>query len=98
MAIGLSITEFGGAHRRYHTQCADATDIIACQAVAAAGSSAALSSATYMVRLCGDTAMSIAFSNSQVPTASTTTTFLPANVPEYFTVRPGITISWVANT
>lgn len=69
------------------------------QIVAVSGSStasAAFSPSTHLVRLLADASCSIAFGSS--PTAALTSKLLPANVPEYFAVRPGHKVACITNT
>lgn len=100
MAIGLSITEFAGGHRRYNTQTADFGGQVTCQSVAIGAtvvSSSPLGPYTHLVRLCADASCSVIFNDSGISAITAVTyTYLPANVPEYFTVSPGMTISVIA--
>lgn len=62
---------------------------------AVSAQSAAFGPSTGMVRISCDTTVSAAFGAS--PTATTSNMRLPANVPEYFRVRPGQKSAFITN-
>lgn len=94
MPVGLSITEFSGARRRYETQCAVAPALSTQVLTVGTVESATLGHATYLVRLCSDASCSVAFGRA----ATTADTYLPAGVPEYFLVTPGTVVSVISNS
>jgi hypothetical protein len=62
---------------------------------AASAQSAAFGPGTGMARISCDTTVSAAFGSN--PTATTSNMRLPANVPEYFRVRPGQRAAFITN-
>lgn len=64
----------------------------------ASAASAAFSASTEMVRISCDTTVSAVFgAPGASPTATTTNMRLPANVPEYFRVRPTGKVAFITN-
>lgn len=61
----------------------------------ASAQSAAFGPSTGMARISCDTTVSAAFGSN--PTATTSNMRLPANVPEYFRVRPGSKVAFITN-
>lgn len=58
--------------------------------------SAAFNAATRFIRVCNDATCSVSFGTS--PTATATSTRLPANSVEYFAVMPGLKLAVITNT
>ena len=64
----------------------------------ASAPSAAFGNSTGMARISCDTTVSAVFgAPGATPTATTTNMRLPANVPEYFRVRPGGRVAFITN-
>ena len=65
---------------------------------ASSAASAAFGNSTGMVRISCDTTVSALFgAPSATPTATATNMRLPANVPEYFRVRPNGKVAFITN-
>lgn len=70
-------------------------DQVAVSVSVASAQSAAFGPSTGMARISCDTTVSAAFGKN--PTATINNMRLPANVPEYFRVRPGQLVAFITN-
>lgn len=62
---------------------------------ASSAASSAFKSSTNLVRIvCG---ASVSFNFGASPTATTSNSFIPANLPEYFAVIPGQSVAFISN-